>query len=126
MGVAGREGEMHEISVPCLRGNSIIGSPTRVLMTILTAVAAGWVCRPEGPGRRKPVLTGTLPNERHTRQAGDLGNLRVNLDFTIPEIHSELALLLRRQLLITEDCDVSVRARAESAEIDLHWMGLTR
>lgn len=68
-----------------------------------TAVASRRIRISETPGRRELIFASPLPDEGHTRHAGDLGHLRVDLDLAVPKVDAQLFLLLGREILVAED-----------------------
>jgi hypothetical protein len=64
---------------------------------------------PLTPAILNPVLSALLPDEGYAAaHTGYLAGLRVPLDLAIAEVDAEGLLLLRRDVLIAEDCFVSL------------------
>lgn len=77
---------MHEIRVP--------------------AELAAAVWNPEAPAVEEAVTASLFPDERDpAAQTRDLRRLGVSLDLAVAEVEPQLLLLLRRDILIPEDCN---------------------
>lgn len=65
---------------------------------------------PLTPANLNPVLSALLPDQGHAAaHTGYLAGLRVSLDLAVAEVDAEGLLLLRRDVLVAEDCFVSLR-----------------
>lgn len=78
---------MYQISVPSELTPTVGNAPATVLENIIT--------------------TALFPDERDaSAETGDLRRLGMNLDLAVSQVNAEFALVLRREVLIAEDCEL--------------------